>query len=360
MSNKTSLITGIGGMDGSYMAELLLSKGEEVHGIIRRSSSFNTERIDHIFNKLHLHYGDLSDGGSLTNIINEVRPDYLYNFSAQSHVRVSFDTPEYTSNIDALGVTRILEAIRNNGLLRYKTKTYHASSSELFGSSPAPQNESTPLNPQSPYACSKLYAHHMCVNYRTAYNMFISSSILFNHSSPRRGGTFVTKKITKFITDFLSGKEKILFLGNLYAKRDWGFSPEYVKAIYDIMQLEKPVDLVIGTGESYTVKDFLNTAFNYIGMPLKWEGEGLKETGYTYGSKPTIKIDSRYFRPNEVDFLLADCSKAKEILNWEPKVKFNDIVKIMVDYDLMKEGLPPIGEGVNIINKNNFNWSIIR
>ena len=320
---KKALITGITGQDGSYLTEFLLSKGYEVHGIIRRSSSFNTGRIDHLYNdstiynkSLFLHFGDLSDGSSLCRIIEKIIPDEIYNLGAQSHVRVSFDIPEYTTDIDANGTCRILDAIRDT---RINTKFYQASSSEMFGKVQAvPQNENTPFYPRSPYACAKLYSHWLTVNYRESYNIFACSGILFNHESPRRGQTFVTRKITYGLAQILAKKIDKIYLGNLDAKRDWGFAGDYVIAMWLMLQQEQPDDYVIATGETHSVKDFLQSAFDYVG--LKWQDY--------------IEIDPKYFRPAEVDLLIGDATKAKEKLGWEPKVKFNDLVKMMVDSDI--------------------------
>jgi GDPmannose 4,6-dehydratase len=372
MAKKIALITGITGQDGSYLAEFLLSKGYEVHGIIRRSSTFNTQRIDHIYvdphdpeARLYLHYGDLSDPGILTEIIWNIKPDEIYHLGAQSHVRVSFDMPEYTGNITGLGTTRILEAIRRSGI---KTKFYQASSSEMFGASPPPQNEKTPFYPRSPYAVAKVYAFWMTVNYREAYNIFACNGILFNHESPRRGETFVTRKITRALAHILAGKQKKLYLGNLYAKRDWGFAPEYVEAMWLMLQQDEPDDYVIGTGESHQVKEFLVKAFEYAGVELEFRGEGLEEKGIVksvdrrWGSvlKPgeiVVEIDPKYFRPTEVEWLQADITKAKQRLGWEPRVTFEELVKIMVDYDLKLVGLEPIGEGIKINLTKGFNYT---
>ena len=336
-----SLLTGITGQDGSYLAELLLSKGYEVHGIIRRSSTFNTGRIDHIYtdphisdNKLFLHYGDLTDSSQIANIIYNIKPDEIYHLGAQSHVRVSFDMPEYTGDVIALGTIRLLEAIRRSGI---KTKLYNASSSEMFGSSQPPQSEITPFKPRSPYAIAKVYSYWASVNYREAYNQFVCNGILFNHESPRRGGTFVTRKVTRAITNILAKKQDYLYLGNLEAKRDWGFSPEYCEVMQNILQQDKPDDFVIGTSETHTVKEFVKDAFSYVG--LNW---------IEY-----VRIDPRYFRPTEVEVLIADITKAKEKLGWEPKIKFSDLIKIMVDADMRGAGLQPIGEGDEIL-KNKF------
>ena len=372
MSKKVALITGITGQDGSYLAELLLSKGYEVHGIIRRSSTFNTHRIDHIYvdphepeARLFLHYGDLSDPGILTEIIWNIQPDEIYNLGAQSHVKVSFEMPEYTGNITALGTLRILEAIRRSGI---KAKFYQASSSEMFGASPPPQNEKTPFYPRSPYAVAKVYAFWITVNYREAYNIFACNGILFNHESPRRGETFVTRKITRALAHILVGKQKKLYLGNLYAKRDWGFAPEYVEAMWLMLQQEEPDDYVIGTGESHSVKEFANTAFEYAGIELEWRGNGINEQGFIRSVdrrwdhilKPgqvVIEIDPRYFRPTEVEFLQADIKKAKEKLGWEPRTTFDELVKIMVDYDMKLVGLDPIGEGIKISEEKGFRYT---
>ena len=318
---KKALITGITGQDGSYLAELLLSKDYEVWGMIRRSSSFNTGRIDHIYQdphdapRLKLIHGDLNDASSLNRIIRTVEPDEIYNLGAQSHVRVSFDIPEYTGEVTGLSATRLLEAIREAGI---QTRFYNASSSEMFGSAPAPQNEQTPFWPRSPYAAAKVYAHWMTVNYRDGYGLFACNGILFNHESPRRGETFVTRKITMAVARIKLGKQKKLFLGNLDARRDWGFAGDYVEAMWTMMQQEKPDDYVIATGETYAVRDFLEEAFAYVG--LKWQDH--------------VEIDPRYFRPTEVDLLQGDASKARKLLGWKPKVGFKELVRMMVDADL--------------------------
>lgn len=334
---KTALITGITGQDGSYLAELLLSKGYEVHGIIRRSSTFNTARIDNIYvdphsegAKLYLHYGDLSDSGQISNVVYNIKPDEIYHLGAQSHVRVSFDVPEYTGDITALGTIRILEAIRRsaNGI-----KFYQASSSEMFGEAASPQNENTPFLPRSPYACAKVYSYWVTKNYRDAYNIFACNGILFNHESPRRGETFVTRKITRGIASILRGKDKYLYLGNLNAKRDWGYSPEYVEFMWKMLQHSTPQDLVIGTGESHSVKEFLDAAFSYAGLDVQEH----------------VRIDKRYFRPTEVEALLADSGKARREMKWEPRIAFEDLAKIMVDADMRAAGLDPVGEGDRIL-----------
>ncbi len=334
---KKALITGITGQDGSYLAELLIGKGYEVHGIIRRSSSFNTGRIDHIFQdpheankKLILHYGDLTDSSNLNRILEKVRPDEIYNLGAQSHVKVSFELPEYTAEADALGTLRLLDAVRETGL---KVKFYQAGSSEMFGKVKAtPQNEETPFYPRSPYGCAKVFAHHLAVNYRESYNMFVCNGILFNHESPRRGGTFVTKKITHAFYKIKNGKQDKLYLGNLEAKRDWGFAKEYVEAMWLMLQQAQPDDFVIATGESHSVREFTEEAAKYFGFEIVWEGEGLKEVGRDKASgKILVEIDPAYYRPAEVEFLLGDAGKAKKVLGWEPKVKFKELVKLMCE-----------------------------
>ena len=336
---KKALITGITGQDGSYLAELLLSEGYEVHGIIRRASTFNTGRINHIYTdphdpkaRLFLHFGDLSDAEQINNLIYNIRPDEIYHLGAQSHVRVSFDIPEYTGNVTALGTVRILEAIRRSG---HKIKFYQASSSEMLGAAKPPQSEDTPFQPQSPYACAKVYAYWMVKNYREGYGLFVCNGILFNHTSPRRGETFVTRKTTRAIANILAGKQKKLYLGNLNAKRDWGFAPEYVEGMWKILQQKEPDDFVLGTGQAHSVREFVQAAFSYAG--LNW--------------KKYVLIDKRYFRPTEVKILKADPSKAKRILGWKPKVTFDDLVKIMVDADMRLLGLKPIGAGDKILQK---------
>jgi len=334
-----ALITGVTGQDGSYLAEFLLSKGYEVHGIIRRASTFNTARIDHIYEdphtpgaRLRLHYGDLSDSEQLSDITYNVRPDEIYNLGAQSHVRVSFDVPEYTGNVSALATARILETIRRS---ESKIKFYQASSSEMFGASPPPQNENTPFQPRSPYACAKVYAFWMTANYRDGYHIFASNGILFNHESPRRGEIFVTRKITRALARILAKKQSKLFLGNLDARRDWGYAPEFAEVIWKMLQGQTPEDYVIGTGEGHSVREFLEEAFSYAGLDyMKY-----------------YEIDPRYYRPTEVDSIIADPRKAKNELRWEPKVRFKDLVRIMVDADMRAVGLSPIGEGDEIVRK---------
>jgi len=336
---KKALITGLTGQDGSYLAEFLLSKGYEVHGLIRRASTFNTGRIDHIYVDAHepgaqlfLHYGDLSDSEQLIDIIFNIKPDEVYHLGAQSHVRMSFDMPEYTGNVTGLGTTRILEAIRRSG---NPIRFYQASSSEMFGGSAPPQNEKTCFVPRSPYACAKVYAHWMVKNYREGYNLFATNGILFNHESPRRGETFVTRKITRGIAGILTKKSPFLYLGNLDAKRDWGFSPEYVEAMWMMLQAKTPDDFVIGTGETHSVREFLEAACSYVDLDVSAH----------------VQFDRKYFRPTEVDVLIADASNAARVLKWRPKIKFNDLVKIMIDADLRAAGLIPPGEGDAIIAK---------
>ncbi len=371
---KRALITGITGQDGSYLAELLLSKGYEVHGLIRRASTFNTGRIDHIYTdphikgaKLFLHYGDLADSGQLTHIIYNVKPDEVYNLAAQSHVRVSFDMPEYTGDIVGIGTTRLVESIQRSGI---KTKYYQASSSEMFGAAKPPQNEKTIFYPRSPYAAAKVYAYWITVNYREAYNKFACNGILFNHESPRRGETFVTRKITRALAAILGGKQDKLFLGNLDAKRDWGFAPEYVECQWLMLQQDQPEDFVIGTGESHTVREFVEVAFKYAGVELEWKGKGTDEkaivrslkTGIDSPSrlKPgsvVIEIDPRYFRPTEVDFLLADASYSKMKLGWEPKITFKELIIIMVDADMELVHIKSPGEGQRILHEKGIRWT---
>jgi len=340
MIMKKALITGITGQDGSYLAELLLAKGYEVHGMIRRSSSFNTGRIDHIYRdpheknvRLFLHYGDLNDASSINTLLRNIKPDEIYNLGAQSHVRVSFDIPEYTGEVDALGTVRILEGIRETEL---KTKFYQASSSELYGKVvETPQTETTPFYPRSPYACAKAYAFYITQNYRESYNMYACNGILFNHESPRRGETFVTRKITRAAARIKLGLQECLYLGNLDAKRDWGFAGDYVEAMWLMLQQEKADDYVIATGETYMVRTFAEMVFARLGMPLQWQGSGIDETGIdSVTGKTVIRIDSKYFRPAEVDLLLGDPSKAKRELGWKIKTSFEQLVNMMTDADL--------------------------
>jgi GDPmannose 4,6-dehydratase len=321
-SMKTALITGVTGQDGSYLAELLLQKGYEVHGLIRRASSFNTQRLDEIYRDPHesgvrflMHYGDLSDSGSLVNLIRNLEPDEIYHLGAQSHVKVSFEIPEYTADATGMGTIRMLEAIRASGV---QTRFYQASSSEMFGSAPAPQSEETPFHPRSPYGVAKVFAYWAAVNYREAYGMFAANGILHNHESPRRGETFVTRKITRAVARIQAGLQEKLFLGNLDAQRDWGYAPEYVQAMWMMLQHDEPLDLVIATGESHTVREFAEKAFAHVG--LDWQ--------------QYVEIDENYMRPSEVDELRGDASKAKKLLGWEPKVTFEELVRIMVDADV--------------------------
>ncbi|MFA6357060.1 MAG: GDP-mannose 4,6-dehydratase [Candidatus Omnitrophota bacterium] len=370
---KKALITGITGQDGSYLAEFLLSKGYEVHGIRRRASTFNTGRIDHIYvdphdpnAKLFLHFGDLSDAEQINDLVYNIKPDEIYHLAAQSHVRVSFDIPEYTGNVTALGTVRILEAIRRSG---HKIKFYQASSSEMFGAAPASQSEATAFQPQSPYACAKVYAYWMVKNYREGYGLFACNGILFNHESPRRGETFVTRKITRGLAGIISGKQKKLYLGNLEAKRDWGFAPEYVEMMWLMLQQNKPDDYVVGTEETHSVKEFVQKTFEYAGIKISWQGKGVETRGiieslslhlqrsaFLKKGDTVIEVDQRYFRPNEVDCLCADIAKAKKQLHWQPKVKFDSLVKIMVDYDLSAAGIEPPGEGVKIYKQKEFSF----
>ncbi len=337
---KKALITGVTGQDGSYLAELLLSKGYEVHGLVRRASLINTERIDHIFEdphenspKLFLHYGDLSDASNLNYILRKVQPNEIYNLGAQSHVRVSFEIPEYTANVVALGTLRLLDAVRETEI---QTKIYQASSSEIFGDVlETPQRESTPFNPASPYGAAKVFAHHICVNYRRAYGMFIVSGILFNHESPRRGRTFVTRKITEGVVDILTGVKDKIYLGNLEARRDWGYAPEYVKAMWMMLQKQSPSDYVIATGESHSIREFLDEAFALVGVG-SWE--------------KYIGIDPRYYRPQEVNYLLGDYSKAEKELGWKPQVKFKELVRLMLEAEFRAKGVDPMKYMGGLVN----------
>jgi GDPmannose 4,6-dehydratase len=344
LDRKKALITGITGQDGSYLAEFLLSKAYEVHGIVRRSSSFNRSRIDHLYVDPHLpdarfflHYGDLADSEQLTEIIYNIKPNEIYHLASQSHVRVSFDLSEYTGDITGLGTTRLLEAVRRSGI---QTKFYQASSSEMFGSAPAPQNEDTPFQPRSPYAAAKVYAYWMVRNYREGYNLFACNGILFNHESPRRGETFVTRKITRGIAKILANKEKNIYLGNLSAKRDWGYAPEYVEVMWQMLQQETPDDYVIGTGEAHSVEEFIDEAFKYVNLDRHKH----------------VVIESAQFRPTEVPELRADAGKAREKLNWVPKITFKDLVKIMVDADLEMLGVNSPGQGKKIALEKGFQW----
>ena len=325
---RVALITGITGQDGSYLAELLLHKGYTVHGLIRRASTFNTQRLDHLYQdphdpdaRLFLHYGDLSDSGQLTNLFYKIQPDEVYHLGAQSQVRVSFDMPDYTGDITGLGTVRLLEAIRKSGV---KCRLYQASSSEMFGGAPAPQNEKTPFQPRSPYAASKVYAYWMVRNYREAYGLFACNGIMFNHESPRRGETFVSRKISRGVAGILAGRQQKIFLGNLDVRRDWGYAPEFVEGMWMILQEDQPTDLVFGTQESHTVREFLEEAFGYVN--LDWQEH--------------VQIDAHYFRPLDVSHLQADARQVKKRLGWETRVKFRELVRIMVDADLTVAGIP--------------------
>ena len=330
---KVALITGITGQDGSYLAELLLEKGYQVHGIVRRASLINTARIDHIFDKLTLHFGDLTDSTNLVSVIKKVEPDEIYNLGAQSHVKVSFEIPEYTGQVDGLGTLRILEAVRLLGM-EDKVRIYQASTSELYGLvQEVPQRETTPFYPRSPYGVAKLYGYWIVKNYRESYGLHASSGILFNHESPRRGETFVTRKITRGLSRISTGQQDVLSLGNLDARRDWGHAKDFVEAMWLMLQQDEPDDYVIATGEQYSVRDFVNEAAPYFGMNIEWMGEGLNEVGYDWNTKrPVIKVDPKYFRPAEVETLLGDPSKAKAKLGWEPKTSFTQLVEDMCIY----------------------------
>ena len=330
---KVALISGISGQDGSYLAELLLEKGYEVHGIIRRASQINTQRIDHIYDRIKLHYGDLTDSTNLVRVIQQVQPDEIYNLGAQSHVKVSFEMPEYTGMVDGLGTLRILEAVRLLGMEK-KTRIYQASTSEMFGKvQEIPQSETTPFYPRSPYGVAKLYGYWIVKNYRESYGLHASSGILFNHESPRRGETFVTRKITRGLSRISVGEQDILYLGNLNAKRDWGHAMDFVEAMWLMLQQDEADDYVIATGEQYSVREFVEEAAPYFGMKIEWMGEGLDEVGYDWNTKKVvIKVNPKYFRPAEVETLLGDATKAKEKLGWEPKISFEQLVEDMCIY----------------------------
>jgi len=343
---KKAFITGVTGQDGSYLAELLLSKGYQVHGLVRRSSLEMKLRIKHLYfdphkrkNEFYVHYGDVTDSSNMIRLIQEIQPDEIYNLAAQSHVKVSFETPEYTANADSLGALRILEAIRILGLVD-KTKYYQASTSELFGKvHEMPQNENTPFYPRSPYGAAKLYAHWITVNYREAYNIFACNGILFNHESPRRGNSFVTKKIVMAVADIVAGRRDKLYLGNLNASRDWGYAPDYVEAMWMMLQLDKPEDFVIATAETHTVREFVEVAFRHAGVEMKWEGKDVDEKGLNAKTgKVLVEVDPWYFRPTEVEMLVGDFSKAREKLGWKPKLKFAELVKLMIEFELKSKG----------------------
>lgn len=344
-NKKRALIIGITGQDGSYLAEFLLEKGYEVHGMIRRSSSFNTDRLEKIYEDPHvdnrhliLHYGDLSDSNSIISIISKSRPNEVYNLGAQSHVRVSFDIPEYTADVDALGTLRLLDVIKEQS---YPIKFYQAGSSEMYGKVlETPQKETTQFNPQSPYGCAKVFSHMICANYRDSYNMFVCNGILFNHESFRRGRTFVTKKIVEGLVDIKLGKKDKIFLGNLDAKRDWGYAKDYIRAMWLMLQQDKPDDYVIATGETHSVREFVEYAASLVGYKIIWRGKGLKEEGIDEKSgKVLISIDEKYYRPSEVDVLLGDSTKAKKQLKWEPEIKFKDLVDLMVEEEFKERGV---------------------
>lgn len=339
---KKALITGITGQDGSYLAELLLEKGYEVHGIIRRSSSFNTDRIDHLYHDPHekgvnltLHYGDLTDSSNLNRLLEKIRPDEIYNLAAQSHVKVSFEVPEYTAEVDAVGTLRLLDGIRETGI---NCRFYQASTSELYGLvQEVPQSETTPFYPRSPYAVAKLYAYWIVKNYREAYNLFACNGILFNHESPRRGETFVTRKVTRAAAAISRGRQDCLYMGNIDAKRDWGFAGDYVEGMWRMLQVDTPDDFVLATGVTTTVREFIEMAFKRVGMEIEWNGEGVNETGTDKASgKVIVRIDPKYFRPTEVELLIGNPAKAKKELGWEPKVDLEGLVNMMVDHDLQE------------------------
>ncbi|MEJ2552395.1 MAG: GDP-mannose 4,6-dehydratase [Anaerolineales bacterium] len=339
-----ALITGITGQDGSYLTEFLLSKGYEVHGMIRKASTFNTGRIDHIYQDPHrpearmfLHYGDLASAEVLTNLIYNVQPDEIYNLGAQSHVKVSFEMPEYTGTVTGLGTVRILDAIRRSGI---EARFYQASSSEIFGNSEPPQNENTPFRPRSPYAIAKAYAYWITVNYRESYDMFAVNGILFNHESPRRGETFLTRKVTRAVAHILAGMQAKLYLGNLDSRRDYGYAPEYIEMMWHMLQQEVPDDFVIGTGIAPTMREFVEEAFSYA--DLDWQ--------------EYVQIDPRYYRPAEVDYLQADARKARQVLDWNPKITYKDLARIMIDADMQAVGLEPIGKGLEILRDNFSGW----
>jgi len=337
---KTAFITGMTGQDGSYLAEFLLDKGYSVFGIVRRSSSFNTGRIDHLIenyppDKFEFYRGDITDINSLIGMLKQTEPDEIYNLAAQSHVKVSFDMPVYTFDTVASGTLKLLEAVRSLGL---KCKIYQAGSSEMFGSSPSPQNENTPFRPRSPYAIGKVAAHHLCLNYREGYNMWIANGILFNHESPRRGETFVTRKVTRAVSRIKLGIQERLYLGNLEAKRDWGYAPDFIEAMWLILQQDEPDDFVVATGETHSVREFVEKAFEYVGFDLVWEGKGLTEKGVdSKTGKVLVEVDPIYLRPTEVELLLGDATKAGEKLGWQPRVRFKELAEIMMDADMRRE-----------------------
>jgi len=344
------LITGVTGQDGAYLAEFLLKKGYIVHGIVRRASTFNRERIEHLHSyenptrdNLLLHYGDMTDSSNLIRIVKQVEPNEIYHLAAQSHVQISFDVPEYTADTDGIGTLRLLEAVRFLGLKK-TTKIYNASTSELYGKAKEfPQNEKTLFHPRSPYAVAKLYSHWITINFREAYNLFVCNGILFNHESPLRSENFVTRKITLSIARIIAGKQEKLYLGNLNAKRDWGYAPDYVEAMWLMLQQRKPEDFVIATGEAHSVREFTELAFNEVGINIEWKGKGVEEKGVdTSTGKIIVEVSPNYFRPAEVDFLLGDASKARKKLGWKPKIRFKELVKIMITADLRRENVNKI------------------
>jgi len=349
---KKALITGITGQDGSYLAEFLLDKGYTVFGVVRRSSSFNTGRIDHLIenyppDKFDFFRGDITDINSLISVLKQLEPDEIYNLAAQSHVKVSFDMPVYTFDTVASGTLKLLEAVRSLGL---KCKLYQAGSSEMFGDSPPPQNENTPFRPRSPYAIGKVAAHYLCLNYREAYNMWIANGVLFNHESPRRGETFVTRKVTRAVARIKLGIEDKVYLGNLAAKRDWGYAPDFIEAMWLMLQQKEPDDFVLAIGESHSVREFVKEAFTYAGFDFTWEGKGLKEKGIdSKTGKALVEVHPRYFRPTDVESLLGDATKARKKLGWQPKVGFKELVKIMVDADMERERM--LLEGTKAFNE---------
>mmetsp|Transcript_43853 Transcript_43853/g.91274 ORF Transcript_43853/g.91274 Transcript_43853/m.91274 type:complete len:357 (+) Transcript_43853:70-1140(+) len=349
---KTALITGITGQDGSYLAEFLLEKQYEVHGIIRRSSSFNTARIDHIFDKVHLHYGDLVDSSNLVSIMAKVKPDEVYNLGAQSHVKVSFEEPEYTAQADGVGTLRILEAIRTVGLEK-TTRFYQASTSELYGMvQEVPQKETTPFYPRSPYACAKLYAYWIVVNYREGYNMHATNGILFNHESPRRGGTFVTKKVTNNVAEIMAGRRDRIVLGNLDSKRDWGHAKDYVRMMWMMLQQAVPTDFVVATNKQYSVRELCTLCFELVGRSVVWRGSGLEEEGIDENSgQVLVQVSPKYFRPTEVETLLGDATKAKEKLGWTPEISFKQLIYEMMECDMKQLGLELPSSAAEILKR---------
>lgn len=361
-AGRKALVTGITGQDGSYLAELLLSKGYEVHGLIRRASSFNTGRLDHLYHDRHetgaslvLHYGDMTDSSNLNRLIEHIHPEEIYNLAAQSHVKVSFEVPEYTAETDAIGTLRILDAIRETGV---RSRFYQASTSELYGKvQEVPQTEQTPFYPRSPYGVAKLYAFWITVNYRESYGLHASNGILFNHESPRRGETFVTRKITRAAVRIKAGMQDTVYLGNIDARRDWGFAPDFVEAMWLMLQRDTPDDYVVATGEMHTVREFIESTFGYLDMPIEWQGQGQEEVGVdTKTGREVVRIDPRYYRPAEVEQLMGDPTKAEKMLGWKPHVAFDDLVPIMIDADAAEIGLETPGEGSKILARTGVTW----